>query len=86
MSSFDYDPASVACTNKLREEHFAGDPAWAVCQGSVLDKCFLSGLGQFEVVYSWGVLHHTGEMWSALDNLLALVADKGIVVVALYDN
>jgi len=84
--SFDYDPASVVCTNKLKEEYFTDDPAWLVYQGSVLDKSFLSGLGTFDFVYSWGVLHHTGDMWSALDNLLALVTDKGSVVVALYND
>jgi len=84
--SFDFDPASVACTNQLREEYFAADPAWIVCHGSILDKAFLSGLGTFDFVYSWGVLHHTGSMWSALGNLPALVADKGSVVVALYND
>ena len=84
--SFDYDPASVACTNRLREEYFSADPSWMVCQGSILDKSFLFGLGTFDFVYSWGVLHHTGDMWSALSNLPALVADKGSVVVALYND
>jgi 2-polyprenyl-3-methyl-5-hydroxy-6-metoxy-1,4-benzoquinol methylase len=86
VASFDYDPASVACTNRLREEYFAADPTWSVFKGSILDKTFLSGLGTFDVVYSWGVLHHTGQMWSALDNLPALVAGKGFVVVALYND
>lgn len=86
VSSFDYDPVSVDCTNKLKEEYFANDPAWVVYQGSVLDKLFLSGLGTFDFVYSWGVLHHTGDMWSALDNLLGLVSEKGCVVVALYND
>jgi 2-polyprenyl-3-methyl-5-hydroxy-6-metoxy-1,4-benzoquinol methylase len=84
--SFDFDPASVACTNRLREEYFAADPAWIVYHGSILDKTFLSGLGTFDFVYSWGVLHHTGDMWNALGNLPALVADKGSVVVALYND
>jgi 2-polyprenyl-3-methyl-5-hydroxy-6-metoxy-1,4-benzoquinol methylase len=84
--SFDYDPASVACTNKLNEAHFPDDPAWIVRQGSVLDTSFLSGLGSFDFVYSWGVLHHTGDMWRALDNLFGLVADSGCVVVALYND
>jgi 2-polyprenyl-6-hydroxyphenyl methylase/3-demethylubiquinone-9 3-methyltransferase len=84
--SFDFDPASVACTNKLRETYFADDPAWLVCQGSVLNKTFVTGLGRFDFVYSWGVLHHTGDMWRALDNLLGLVSDKGNVVIALYND
>lgn len=84
--SFDYDPVSVACTNRLKEKYFTDDPTWVVHQGSILDSVFLSGLGTFDVVYSWGVLHHTGDMWKALDNLFPLVADKGSVVVALYND
>jgi 2-polyprenyl-6-hydroxyphenyl methylase/3-demethylubiquinone-9 3-methyltransferase len=84
--SFDYDPTSVACTNELKEAYFADDPMWTVHQGSVLDKSFLASLGAFDFVYAWGVLHHTGDMWTALDNMAALVAEKGSVVVALYND
>lgn len=84
--SFDYDPTSVACTNKLKEKYCTNDPAWIVYQGSVLDKTFLSGLGTFDFVYSWGVLHHTGNMWNALENLITLVAEQGTVIVALYND
>jgi 2-polyprenyl-6-hydroxyphenyl methylase/3-demethylubiquinone-9 3-methyltransferase len=84
--SFDYDPASVACTNELRHEHFGDDPTWIVYQGSILEKPFLSSLGTFDFVYAWGVLHHTGDMWTALENLVPLVADNGSVVVALYND
>jgi SAM-dependent methyltransferase len=84
--SFDYDPASVACTKRLKDKYFSSDPTWSVCHGSILDKTFLAGLGSFDFVYSWGVLHHTGDMWNALGNLSALVADKGLVVVALYND
>ena len=60
--SFDYDPQSVACTQELRRRFFPGDAAWTVAHGSVLDEPFLATLGQFDIVYSWGVLHHTGHM------------------------
>ena len=70
VKSFDYDPTSVACTIKLKEQYFKNDPQWLVYQGSVLDKSFLSCLGKFDYVYAWGVLHHTGDMWGALDNVI----------------
>ena len=46
------------------------DISWKVLQGSVLDHDFLKQLNKFDYVYSWGVLHHTGNMWKALDNQL----------------
>jgi 2-polyprenyl-6-hydroxyphenyl methylase/3-demethylubiquinone-9 3-methyltransferase len=84
--SFDYDPQSVACTNELKQRYFTKDKDWIVTQGSVLDKEYLSSLGQYDVVYSWGVLHHTGAMWEALDNVTPLVASGGQLFIAIYNN
>lgn len=65
--SFDYDPQAVACTDELRKRYFPQDSLWTVDQGSVLDQAYLQSLGQYDIVYSWGVLHHTGAMWTALE-------------------
>lgn len=83
--SFDFDPASVACTAELRTR-YGGDRRWEVLEGSVLDAAFLSALGQFDVVYSWGVLHHTGDMWTALENVGPLVRPGGQLFVAIYND
>jgi len=83
--SFDYDPQSVACTQELRRRFFPGDAAWTVSQGSVLDQAFLATLGQFDIVYSWGVLHHTGRMWVAIDNAARLVRPGGLFVIGIYN-
>lgn len=84
--SFDYDPASCACTRELRDK-FGGDGAdWMLREGSVLDPAFLEGLGTFDVVYSWGVLHHTGAMWRALDLVSCRVGREGLLFVALYND
>ena len=64
--SFDYDRQSVACTAELRRRYFPDDADWIVQEGSVLDTAFLDTLGVFDVVYSWGVLHHTGALWQAI--------------------
>lgn len=40
--------------------------------------------GTFDVVYSWGVLHHTGDMDRAIACAAALVAPAGVFLVALY--
>lgn len=83
LLSFDYDPDSVEATASLHEK--AGSPGnWKIVRGSVLDAGFLRGLGKFDVVYSWGVLHHSGDMWRALDNAAQLVRPGGVFFVSLY--
>jgi 2-polyprenyl-6-hydroxyphenyl methylase/3-demethylubiquinone-9 3-methyltransferase len=83
--SFDYDPRSVACTQELRRRFFPGDEAWTVAEGSVLDRAYLATLGQFDVVYSWGVLHHTGRMWTAIENAARLVRSGGLFAIGIYN-
>jgi 2-polyprenyl-6-hydroxyphenyl methylase/3-demethylubiquinone-9 3-methyltransferase len=84
--SFDYDPHSVACTAELKRRYYAADPHWEVAQGSVLDAEYLRSLGQFDVVYSWGVLHHTGAMWRALENVAPLAAPGGKLYLSIYND
>jgi 2-polyprenyl-3-methyl-5-hydroxy-6-metoxy-1,4-benzoquinol methylase len=86
VHSFDYDAKSVACTQELHWRYFNDDPLWTVEQGSALDSAYLSSLGKFDVVYSWGVLHHTGAMWSALANVAGLVAQGGTLFIAIYND
>lgn len=86
VHSFDYDEHSVACTGELRRRYFPGDPGWRVERGSALDREYLEGLGRFDVVYSWGVLHHTGDMWTALDLARVPLAPGGRLVVAIYND
>ena len=85
VHSFDYDPQSVACTAELKRRYFLDDPAWIVEQGSALDKDYLHKLGEWDVVYSWGVLHHTGAMWQALENAAPLVLPGGVLFIAIYN-
>ena len=86
VHSFDFDPMSVACTAELRRRYFPDDPQWHVEEASVLDANYLASLGQFDIVYSWGVLHHTGQMWPALDNVARLVAPGGKLFIAIYND
>ena len=86
VHSFDYDPESVACTKKLRQQFFPDDQQWIIEQGSALDADYLSRLGTFDVVYSWGVLHHTGAMWNALENVAPIVASGGRLFIAIYND
>jgi 2-polyprenyl-3-methyl-5-hydroxy-6-metoxy-1,4-benzoquinol methylase len=86
VHSFDYDPESVACTAELRRRFFPNDAGWTVEWGSVLDADHMHAVGLFDVVYSWGVLHHTGHMWQALELAALPVASGGKLVVAIYND
>jgi 2-polyprenyl-3-methyl-5-hydroxy-6-metoxy-1,4-benzoquinol methylase len=86
VRSADVDPDSVACTAELKRRYFADDPGWIVERGSALDAGYLASLGQFDVVYSWGVLHHTGQMWRALDLVQTRVATGGRLFISIYND
>lgn len=83
LLSIDADPASVQSTNRFHGR--AGNPSnWRVLQGSILDEALLNSLGRFDVVYSWGVLHHTGQMWNAIENASRLAAPDGQLWISIY--
>ena len=86
VHSFDYDSMSVSCTKELKARYFPSDPDWIVDKGSVLDTSYLKSLGQFDIVYAWGVLHHSGAMWQALDNVCSLVRPGGQLFLAIYND
>lgn len=86
VTSFDFDTNSVACTQELRRRYFPDDSDWDVEQGSVLDEEYVRSFGKFDVVYSWGVLHHTGKMWDALANADICVAPRGKLFIAIYND
>ena len=86
VHSFDYDSQSVACAAELKRRYFPDDAVWAVEQGSVLDAEYLGRLGTWDVVYAWGVLHHTGAMWQALENVARLVRGGGQLYLAIYND
>lgn len=83
IHSFDADQYSVEATKVL----WAGarkPEKWTIAQGSILDKEYVASLGQYDIVYSWGVLHHTGAMWQAVENACRLVKPGGVLWIALY--
>ncbi|HAX61175.1 MAG TPA: class I SAM-dependent methyltransferase, partial [Elusimicrobia bacterium] len=84
--SFDCDLQSVVCTSELKKKFLPDSNNWTVKQGSVLNKNYLNTLGQFDIVYSWGVIHHTGNMWQALNNIIPLVKNGGVLFIALYND
>jgi len=85
VRSFDFDPESVAATAEVRDR-FAPGSDWIVKQGSILDERLAASLGRFDVVYSWGVLHHTGDLWRAMDSVCGLVAPQGLLYISVYND
>jgi predicted O-methyltransferase YrrM len=83
--SFDYDPEAVAATAMVKL--LEGNPSrWTVMHGSAIDPEFMRSLGQFDVVYAWGVLHHTGDQWLAFRLAAERVAPRGSFYVAMYTS
>jgi SAM-dependent methyltransferase len=61
--------------------------------GSILDQSTVRGARDicpdadgYDIVHSWGVLHHTGDMQRAIRNAAALVKPNGYLVLALYNR
>lgn len=54
---------------------------------SILDDEFVqANRGRYDVVHSWGVLHHTGNMTQAIKNACELVAADGWFICAIYNR
>jgi len=85
VTSLDLDPMSVECCKQLREAAGAS-PRWTVLQGSILDDAAIARLPQADIVYSWGVLHHTGQMWRAITLAASRVAPGGLLCIAIYNR
>jgi 2-polyprenyl-3-methyl-5-hydroxy-6-metoxy-1,4-benzoquinol methylase len=86
VTSLDYDPASVACTRELHRRFAQEDPTWRALEGSAIDGALMRSLDTFDVVYSWGVLHHTGAMWTGLALAAERVAPGGLLALAIYND
>jgi 2-polyprenyl-6-hydroxyphenyl methylase/3-demethylubiquinone-9 3-methyltransferase len=86
VTSFDYDTDSVHCTEFVMGKYAGETPEYKVLQGSLLNAEFMKNLGEFDVVYCWGVAHHTGDMWKALGHLTGCVRAGGKIVIAIYND
>ena len=83
--AFDPDPLSVAAASALRAE-VGTPPHWEITAGSIVDAAFVGTLDPADVVYAWGVLHHTGDLWGAIDRAAALVRPGGLLAIAIYNE
>ena len=78
----DIDADSVATTRAVLGRHAAGK-TFRVERATIFELDSAE-LGTFDIVYSWGVLHHTGDMESAIRRAAALVRGGGQFIFALY--
>lgn len=85
VTSFDFDSDSVNTSRMLWEKE--GCPKnWTIMEGSILDTEFIQETGLHDIVYSWGVLHHTGQLWEAINNASSLVKQAGLLYIAIYNK
>lgn len=78
----DIDRDSVETTQSTLRR-YSPNGNWSAELRSVFDLQ-PSDIGKFDIVYSWGVLHHTGDMYRAIRTAAQLVAPDGIFGLALY--
>ena len=86
VHSFDHDPECVACAEELRRRFAPGVEGWTIEPGDLTDPGYCAALGEFDVVYSFGVVHHTDAMWQSLDHLAAAVAPGGLLFISVYND
>ena len=84
--SFDIDTDSVECAKILRAKYKISHEKWKIMHGNVLDKPFMDSIPAADVVYSWGVLHHTGQMWNAMEETIKKVKKDGLLYIAIYNS
>ncbi len=86
VHSFDYDPHSVNCAREIKRRYMPDAKHWIIELGSVLDAEYVSSLEGYDIVYSWGVLHHTGNMRQALENAVIPLKPGGVLFIAIYND
>ncbi|MFB9265946.1 class I SAM-dependent methyltransferase [Bradyrhizobium erythrophlei] len=80
--AIDIDENSVSTTREVLSK-FSHSKSWKANVLSIFDAK-RDEIGTFDVVYSWGVLHHTGAMWNAIERAAALVKADGYFAIAIY--
>lgn len=85
LAAMDFDPDSVQTTKGLLAKFWRAEN-YRVEQANILlpETLEIFPVGRLDIVYSWGVLHHTGDMWTAIRQAAKFVKPEGQLVLALY--
>lgn len=88
--SIDIDPLSIAATRLLRQKFaylIPNDVEWIIKEDSILNDELVENFAKSaDILYSWGVLHHTGNVELAMRNAASLVSENGVAYIALYNQ
>lgn len=86
----DCDASSVSTSteniNKLINSEAEISQSMSFHKKDILDESDIKSLGRFDIVYAWGSLHHTGDMYKALANCAKLVLPGGYLAIAIYNR
>lgn len=87
LTAVDFDLDSVSTTRSVLERHAPEKSHYTVHHANILAPERTPELllkNSYDIVYSWGVLHHTGDQWTAIRNAASFVAPGGVFIIAIY--
>ena len=82
VTAIDIDPDSVEATRAMLAKNGREGSAEVRLLSILAPEA--AELGEYDIVYSWGVLHHTGLMWEAIEKASQHVKSGGLFVLAIY--
>lgn len=85
VMGLDINSECIRVSRQNQEKFVQGAPI-TFLEASILDDDALSLLEQYDVVYAWGSLHHTGAMWDAISKTMSKVKPGGVLTLAIYNR
>jgi 2-polyprenyl-3-methyl-5-hydroxy-6-metoxy-1,4-benzoquinol methylase len=86
VRGFDFDVHSVETSRRVLTEFSGTHQNWEIRQGDILSGNHIDEIAKSDYVYSWGVLHHTGNMSLAIENIAKNCKKDTKWVVAIYND
>lgn len=86
VKGFDFDMKSVETSRKVLTQFSGGNTRWEIGQGDILTSKHNEDISNSDFIYSWGVLHHTGNMNLAIENIATNAKLGSKWVIAIYND